>query len=289
MTVLLFIIFLLLAAIAVGFAVLPLLRDRGSRGRFVLMGAVAALVLGLGLGVYVMLGSPALALRSLTGPSDTDIRGLVATLATRVRQNPSDPRGWTLLGRGYLSLNDPNDAAAAFKQALFVAPVSERAALLSAYGEALTDAADGTVPPEAEAAFDAALKLDSKDNASRFFLGQVAAQRGERARALELWSSLVADTPQATPLHGLLVDRIAALTAQSGGAAPNIAAMVDSLAARLKADPDDAQGWQRLVRAYAVLGQKNKAHAALADGRIAMKSNPPALAALNSEAKQDGL
>ncbi|HUB84128.1 MAG TPA: hypothetical protein VL971_00435, partial [Rhizomicrobium sp.] len=127
MVFLLFLIFAVLAAIAAGFAIWPLLRDKTRRGRYVLSAALAVVVLGLGFGVYVMLGSPWLALRSLTGPSDTDMRGLVATLSTRVRQNPSDARGWILLGRGYLTLNDPADAAAAFKQALMVAPVSDRA------------------------------------------------------------------------------------------------------------------------------------------------------------------
>jgi cytochrome c-type biogenesis protein CcmH len=65
--------------------------------------------------------------------------------------------------------------------------------------------------------------------------------------------------------------------------------MVAALAARLKTDPNDAQGWQRLIRAYSVLGDKTKAQAALANARAAMKSNATALAALNAEAKNDGL
>jgi cytochrome c-type biogenesis protein CcmH len=288
MVFLLFLIFAVLAAIAAGFAIWPLLRDKTRRGRYLLSAALAVVVLGLGFGVYVMLGSPWLALRSLTGPSDTDMRGLVATLSTRVRQNPSDARGWILLGRGYLTLNDPADAAAAFKQALMVAPVSDRAALLSAYGEALTGEEQGNVPPQAEAAFNAALKINPHDPASRFYLGQVYALRGDRAHALAMWNSLLADTPANTQLHEMLVDRIAALTSQAGGA-PDIAAMVAGLAARLKADPDDMQGWQRLIRAYSVLGDKGKAQAALADARSAMKSNAAALAALNAEAKNDGL
>ena len=288
MTVLLFIIFFVLAAVAVGFAVWPLLRGDSMRGRFVLAGAIAALTLGLGIGTYVMLGTPSLALRSLTGPSDNDIRGLVATLAARVRQTTDDPHGWMLLGRGYLTLGDPADAAASFKQALLVTPPAERAPLYSAYGEALTLAEQGAVPPEAEAAFGAALKLDPHDNASRFYLGQVYAQRGDRTDALAMWSSLEADVPPGSPLHGMLVDRIASLTAQSGGV-PDIAAMVDRLAARLKANPNDPAGWQRLIRAYAVLGEKDKAQSALSNARNAMKTNTAALAALTAEARQDGL
>jgi cytochrome c-type biogenesis protein CcmH len=289
MTFLLLAIFLIFVLAAIGFAIWPLLRGGSHRGRYLLSGAVAAVVFGVGVGVYVMLGSPQLALRSLTGPSDTDVRGLVATLATRVRQNPSDPRGWILLGRGYLGLNDASDAAAAFKQALQVAPPSIRPALLSAYGESLTEAGQGNVSPEAEAAFAEALKENPEDPAARFYLGQVYAMRGDRARALDMWNGLLADMPPTSPLHNFLVDRIAALTSQTGGAAPNIGAMVEGLAARLKANPDDAQGWLRLIRAYSVMGNKAKALAALVEARDAMKGNPEALKSLDTEARSDGL
>jgi len=288
MVFLLFAIFLLLACAAVGFAIWPLLRGPAMRGRVLLIGAITALVLGLSLGSYVLLGSPALALRSLTGPSGDDVRGLVAVLARRVLQTPDDARGWTLLGRGYLTLNDPSDAAAAFKRGLAVVPPAQRADLLSAYAEALTLAADGAVSPEAEAAFNDVLKSQPRDRAARFYLGQIAAQRGDNARALALWSDLLTDLPAGNPLHNLLVDRIAMLRAQTG-AAPDIGAMVEGLSRRLKSNPADANGWQRLVRAYAVLGQRDMAQQALSDGRKALKNDAAGLAALNAEAANDHL
>ena len=42
-----------------------------------------------------------------------------------------------------------------------------------------------------------------------------------------------------------------------------IHAMVDKLAARLQANPDDAEGWRKLARAYQVLGENDKAKTAL--------------------------
>jgi cytochrome c-type biogenesis protein CcmH len=288
MTILLFSIFILLALVAIGFAIWPLLRRPAMRGRLLLIGAIAALILGLGLGSYVLLGSPALALRTLAGPSNDDIRGMVSVLARRVLDRPNDARGWTLLGRGYLTLNDPGDAAAAFKRGLAVTPPAQRHGLLSAYAEALTLAANGAVGPEAEAAFTDALKSNPRDRAARFYLGQVAAQRGDNARALTLWSSLLPEIPANNPLHDVLLNRIAMLRAQTG-TAPDINAMVEGLAARLKSNPDDASGWRRLVRAYSVLGQKDKARDALADGREALKKDAAGLAALNAEAATDNL
>jgi cytochrome c-type biogenesis protein CcmH len=288
MTILLFLIFIFLALVAIGFSVWPLLRAPSGRGRLLLIGALAALILGLSLGSYVLLGSPSLALRSLTGPSPDDIRGLVSVLARRVLQTPNDARGWTLLGRGYLTLNDPSDAAAAFKRGLAVTPPAQRGYLLSAYAEALTLASNGAVGPEAEAAFTDVLRSNPRDLAARFYLGQVAAQRGDNARASALWTSLLPDVPANNPLHDLLLNRLAMIRAQIGGT-PDIHAMVEGLATRLKSHPNDAPGWQRLVRAYSVLGDKDKALRALADGRAALKSDAAGLAALNAEAKNDNL
>ena len=64
-----------------------------------------------------------------------------------------------------------------------------------------------------------------------------------------------ADSPPATAAAGPDADA-------SGGAAigaPQIAAMVDKLAARMKDRPDDAEGWLMLARSYSVLGRFGEA------------------------------
>jgi cytochrome c-type biogenesis protein CcmH len=61
--------------------------------------------------------------------------------------------------------------------------------------------------------------------------------------------------------------------------------MVAGLAARLKADPNDAMGWQRLIRAYHVLGDDTKAKEALATARKTFAGNRDALTAFAAEAK----
>jgi cytochrome c-type biogenesis protein CcmH len=43
-----------------------------------------------------------------------------------------------------------------------------------------------------------------------------------------------------------------------------IRGMVEKLAAKLEASPDDPAGWRQLARAYQVLGEKDKAENALA-------------------------
>ncbi|HXC54795.1 MAG TPA: tetratricopeptide repeat protein [Rhizomicrobium sp.] len=287
MIVLAILILAAVAALACGFVAWPIVARQTGRGRFVLAAAAALFVLGIGGGLYVDLGHPALAVRTLQGDKARDINALIGRLGVAVREHPEDPRRWVLLGQAYLSVRDPEDAAKAFDRAIAAARGhgQQFSFLYSAYGEALTQATAGAVTPDAEAAFTQALAIDPKDMAARYFLGLAAAARGNSAQALDYWNSLMADTPANSPLHADLVDRIAALTARSGGSAPDIAAMVAGLAARLAANPDDAPGWQRLIRAYAVLGDKAKAQSALAAARKALAGQPDQVAALDAEAK----
>jgi cytochrome c-type biogenesis protein CcmH len=280
----------LVAAAAAAFVVWPIIRRRSDRGRYVLAAAAGLFVLGAGGALYLELGQPMLATRTLQGDRARDLNALIGRLAAVVRSRPSDPRGWALLGRAYLTAGDPTDAAKAFARAISASQALGRPEpfLFSAYGEALTQAAAGAVTPEAEAAFTTALSGDPKDNAARYFLGLAAAARGDSSKALSLWRSLLADVSATSALHQDLVDRIAALSAGNGGA-PDIAAMVAGLAARLKGHPDDAAGWQRLIRAYAVLGDKNRARAALADARKALAAHTDQIAALELEQRELGL
>lgn len=287
MSALVFLIFAILIAVAAGFVCWPVLRAK-KPGRLVLSAALAVAVLAIGGGAYVMLGSPWLAARTFQAPAPDDLPAMVASLAAHMREQPGDVRGLTLLGRAYLSLGRPGDAAQAFGQALSASPpdtpADKRGELYSAYGEALTQDAGGTVNADAEKAFERALKANPKDQAARFYMGQAYVARGEKQKALAIWEGLLADAPAKAPWRDALVDRVARLKAGDGTAAPDIGAMVAGLAARLKENPNDPQGWPRLVRAYAVLGETDKARAALADGRKALKDQPEALARLNEEA-----
>jgi cytochrome c-type biogenesis protein CcmH len=190
-----------------------------------------------------------------------------------------------LLGRGYLTLGDANDAAAAFRRAIPVSLPAQRPELYSAYGEALTLAAGGAVPGEAERAFAAALAANPKDFASRYYLGLAYASRRDTRRALALWDSLLADAPPNASWRAELVDRMALLRAKTGNQ-PDVSAMVASLAERLKTQPNDFDGWERLIRAYSVLGDNRRANGALAQARSALKADPEALARLSLEARQ---
>ena len=271
---------------AVAFAVAPLWRAKPIGGRGVLAGAITLFLLGVGGGTYWMLGQPYLAWRSAQGVETRDVNGLIALLVKRVHAVPNDLQAWVYLGRGYMGTGDAGDAAKAYARAVTLANNNGHpdSGLDTLYGEALVAQANGEVSDEAVAAFRAALKLNPKEQAARFFLGQALAAHGDKAGALELWNGLLAEAPANSPLHQTLVDRIALLTAQAGGA-PDPKAMVAGLAARLKDNPNDAAGWQRLIRAYGVLNERAAAQEALATARKTFAGQREPLAALEAEAK----
>lgn len=68
-----------------------------------------------------------------------------------------------------------------------------------------------------------------------------------------------------------------------------IEGMVQGLADRLKKEPADLAGWQRLIRAYTVMGRKSDALAALTTARQTFKSEPQSLASLADLAQSLGL
>lgn len=158
MTAVLVVIFAAVGLFAAAFVAIPVLRPAGAsaaraRPVFAIIGGLATMAIGLG--VYAFLGRPELALNSLTTPSKTDYPALISMLAKRMPDRPGDVEGWTLLGKGYLTLGNAAQAEKALQQAVNAQRIEQGQAspqLLSSYGEAMTEAA-GQVTKEAEAVF----------------------------------------------------------------------------------------------------------------------------------------
>lgn len=294
MIAVLVLIFASVALAAAGFVVVPVLRTASGAGvkRRPGYAAIAGLAtMAIGLGVYGFLGQPKLALNSLTGPSRTDYTSLIAMLARRMPDRPGDVEGWSLLGRGYLTLGNADEAQKALAHAVDAEKAERGGAdpqLLSSYGEAMTEAA-GQVTKDAEAVFKQVLDQDPRDLVARYYTGLALATRGDKDHALQMWEGVLADAPANTPWRGALIDQVAALKASAGGAAPNPEAMVEQLADRLQASPNDLDGWLRLIRAYAVLGNKDKAADALTKARGVFANQPAAQAALARAASDNAL
>ena len=300
MIAVLILIFAAVALAASAFVVLPLIRrsrDDAVRRPLLALGSGLG-VAAVGLAFYVMLGQPELALSALRGPSNENYPQLIATLAREMRERPDDLQGWTLLGRGYMAVGNPVEASKALRQAVNLTRARGGEAppgLLSTYAESVAQASNG-VTKEAEDIFREVLDQDPSDLMARYYIGLAQSTRGDREGALQMWEGVLAEAPPDAEWRGALVDQVALLRAQlingagpGGGGAPNPAAMVAQLASRLDSNPNDLEGWLRLIRAYSVLGDRDKAEAALTKARTVFANQTQAQDALAQAAKENAL
>ena len=65
--------------------------------------------------------------------------------------------------------------------------------------------------------------------------------------------------------------------------------MVARLVERLKQDGSDVEAWLRLVRAYVVLGERDKASEAVSNARQALAKDPDKVRRIEDFAKSVGL
>jgi cytochrome c-type biogenesis protein CcmH len=274
------------------------------RRRFIAVAALVALPLGA-IALYLVLGLPGypdqpLAART-NGPENRSLAAVVVQVEDHLERNPSDGRGWEVLGPVYMRLGRFDDAVRARRNALRLLGAS--ATREGDLGEALVSAANGVVTAEAKAAFDRALALDANDPRAKFFTGVAAEQDGKNAEAAAIWNDLLAHAPADAPWANVVRQSLARLgspaveTAAPGPSAADVAAaadmspaaragmvrgMVERLAERLSRDGSDLDGWVRLVRAYLVLGDHERARAAAADARRALASDPDKLHRLDA-------
>ncbi|WOJ89567.1 c-type cytochrome biogenesis protein CcmI [Methylocapsa polymorpha] len=294
----------------------PAEQPRAGQGWAVRFVALAAVIFvpALALGLYWVVGNPnlpdlPLSARLETSPARDELMAAVAKIEEHLAQHPDDGRGYEVLAPVYLRMGRANDAAQAVAAALRL--LGETPERLTLYGEALVFAGNGLVSGEARQAFETAAAKDPSLPKPRFFLGLAAEQDGDIARARDIWSKLLADAPEAAPWAQALRERVAALPGgsealQNSGAPANglaakiqamsegeragaIRGMVDGLAARLAQNGRDLEGWLRLVRAYTVLNEPDKAHAALIDAKRNLAGDAPAIARIDALARELGL
>ena len=264
---------------------------------------VALIVLPLGAGaLYLWVGSPSLPGQPLASRVEDpqSIEHLIAQVEAHLAANPQDPRGWEVIAPVYLRLGRFDDAIKARRNAIaYGGETAEREADL---GEALVASANGVVTAEAKAAFEHAAELDHEDVKSRYFLGLAAQQDGRPDDAAEIWRKLLAGAPPDATWAPFVRSELAKLGAgpsQEDITAANeltpeqrmamIRARVDQLSAHLHQDGSDLQGWLRLLNAYMVLGERDKARAAAVDARKALTGDSEKLRQIDLMVKQLGI
>lgn len=217
----------------------------------------------------------------------TEMTPLVEQLAKRLQREPANLEGWALLARSYRALNRNAEAAQAYERAYSLS--GRNVTYAGDYGEALILAGDGQVGSEANDLFEQVIRADASEPRARFYLALAKAQAGQPREAIAMWRSLEADSPADAAWLPAVRELIASTAADTGidpasvpaastapiastagPTADDIAAaqsmspaeqramirnMVDGLAQRLAANPNDLEGWKRLGRSYLVLNE----------------------------------
>jgi cytochrome c-type biogenesis protein CcmH len=244
----------------------------------------------------------------------------IAALRDRLREDPDNDGGWYHLGLALRQEGMFAEAASAFRRASELRP--QNADYVAYLGEVLLLQGGRQPPPEAERLFRRALEIEPGNPQARYYLATLRDSRGDHRGALEELLALLREAPADAPWEPQV--RQAALTigrengidiasrlppqrpSTAAAAIPGptreqieaargippsrqdamVRGMVDGLAARLRANPRDAEGWIRLMRSRMVLNEPQEAADALRAGLEAFAGDASTQARLRRAASE---
>ncbi len=254
-----------------------------------------------GLCLYLYMGSPErpdMPLQARLKNPGNDMNLLIARAERHLAQNPNDGAGWDVLAPIYFKTLRLGDAEMAYRNAIRI--MGESPERLTGLAETLVAANEGIVVEDARSAFADAEKMRPGNPRAQFYLALALEQAGKMVEAREAFDNILKASPAGAPWIPLVQAYLQATGGDTAiAAAPQpeapgnpsaqdiaaandmtpadrqamIAGMVESLDAKLKENPDNFEGWMRLVRSYAMLKDADKAKEALQSG---LKVFPPA-------------
>jgi cytochrome c-type biogenesis protein CcmH len=198
-----------------------------------------------------------------------------------------------------------DDAINAYRKALEL--LGKDVDRLIGLGEALTVKANGQVTAEALALFEEAGKVEPTDLRPPLMKARALLQAGKRDDAIDVLQIILNTSPEDALWRADIEQTIANLKSGNGSVAPSapaqsdrpteqprgpsaedveaaasldgqgrkdmIRSMVDGLAERLRENPANVDGWERLLRAYVVLGEQDNVKEALRNAAKALPEN----------------
>ncbi|WP_413709092.1 c-type cytochrome biogenesis protein CcmI [Rhizobium sp. Rhizsp82] len=251
---------------------------------------ILLLLPAIGLCLYVAMGRPGLPSQPLQARLENpgnDMAILVSKAERHLALNPDDGKGWDVLAPIYFNAMRIADAEKAYRNAIRL--LGPSAIRLDGLAESLMAGSNGMVTPEVRQTLEQSLSIEPDNPRAKFYVALSLEQAGQTGQAKAAFEAIAKESPADAPWLPLVNDHIAknggapiASNKTPGGptqedvaAAQNmspadqqqmIRGMVDSLDAKLKADPNNFEGWVRLVRSYAVLNDKDRAADALKRG-----------------------
>ncbi|PZM17072.1 c-type cytochrome biogenesis protein CcmI [Rhizobium tubonense] len=270
----------------------------------------------IGLCLYLATGNPGLPsqpLEARLANPGNDMAILVAKAERHLAEDPNDGKGWEVLAPIYFKTMRVADAEMAYRNAIrLLGPTPER---LGSLAEVLMAVSDGMVTAEARDVLQQLVKLDPANPRAKFYIALAFEQEGKAEEAKDAFTALAKESPADAPWVPLVNEHIAknggvpvvaaadpdapgnptagdiasAETMNSGDRQQMIRGMVESLNAKLTENPDNFEGWIRLVRSYAVLNDKDRATDALKRGLAAFPADSGQGQQLVTLAKELGL
>lgn len=245
----------------------------------------------------------AIATRPDRDPANQSIAQLLERAEARLASQPDDLRGWAVVAPVYLRLGRVEDAIIAYRNALRLNP-DDRGYKVS-LAEAMVVGAQGIVTEEARKIFSEVVAEVPSDAQARFYLAIATSQEGNLEEAAKAWENLIADSPSGAAWlpaaqaqyaavqkkRGINVDLDNSSDDENPAPGPSredieaasalnadhrqemIKNMVAGLAEKLQENPDNIDGWRRLIRSYTVLGEIDQARQTINNARTRLASN----------------
>ncbi len=248
---------------------------------------------------------------------------LMAKLRAAVEENPEDLRGQELLARNEANLGNMPAAYAAQAKVIEIKGDTATAGDYVLHANLLITAAGDYVSPEAEASLKKALELDPFNNLARYYMGLMMWQTGRPDATFRIWDQVLRQSPndapwvpsiRATitelawyagidykmpaPVPAHTPDGLSGPSAEDMEAAGELSVedrqamiqgMVDQLSDRLATEGGTPQEWARLIGAYGVLGNTERAQAIWDEAQQVFAEAPDALEIVRAGATQAGL
>ncbi len=248
---------------------------------------------------------------------------LMTKLRAAVLENPNDLQGQELLARNEANLGNMPAAYAAQAKVIEIKGADVTAGDYVLHANLLISAAGDYVSPEAEKSLNAALELDPFNNLARYYMGLMMWQTGRPDATFRIWDQVLRQSPndapwvpsirttitelgwyagvdykmpEPVPTHS--PDGLSGPTAEDMDAAGELSGedrqamiqgMVDQLSDRLATEGGTPQEWARLIGAYGVLGDTDRATLIWEEAQQVFAQVPEALEIVRAGATQAGL
>jgi len=251
-------------------------------------------------------------------PADPTFTALMDKLRSALKDRPDDLEGHRLLARNESGLGNYAAAMAAQRQVIAILGNSVSADDHAMLAEIMILGAGGYVSPEAEAEIKRALQLDPLNASASYYAVLMIAQVGRPDRTFALWAPLLERSQPGDPWVAPLRAQLMQVASEAGEdnyvlpgteAAPGpdadalaaaaemtpeerqemVRGMVARLSERLATQGGSAEEWARLITAYGVLGETDRAGAIWAEAQQRFGGRAADLKVVRAAALQAGV